>query len=297
MYGEVMKNIIIYNKDKKSKLESQILKGDDYSVQIKLPDEIKNAESLNPDLIILDNPDQVNEDILVRNKICAPLLIVSDKVLDNIMIRAEAYDYILNPIDNSELMVRVANLLKFKELKDQIRMVSTTDELTGLYNRSCLHQRLEEELARAKRYKQPLSAILMDIDFFKVVNDIYGYDWGDVLLKQITEILKRRARKEDVLTRYGDEEFILVLPNTTEENARVFAERIRKDIEEMEFIPEGEEEKHPITISGGIASYPFLIESEENANTIIRYAEHALYAAKNRGKNRIILFSQMNIEI
>ncbi|HSA07484.1 MAG TPA: GGDEF domain-containing protein [Candidatus Gastranaerophilales bacterium] len=292
-----MKNIIIYNKDKKSKLESQILKGDDYSVQIKLPDEIKNAESLNPDLIILDNPDQVNEDILVRNKICAPLLIVSDKVLDNIMIRAEAYDYILNPIDNSELMVRVANLLKFKELKDQIRMVSTTDELTGLYNRSCLHQRLEEELARAKRYKQPLSAILMDIDFFKVVNDIYGYDWGDVLLKQITEILKRRARKEDVLTRYGDEEFILVLPNTTEENARVFAERIRKDIEEMEFIPEGEEEKHPITISGGIASYPFLIESEENANTIIRYAEHALYAAKNRGKNRIILFSQMNIEI
>ncbi len=292
-----MKNIIIYNKDKKSKLESQILKGEDYSVQVKLPDEIKNAESLSPDLIILDNPDKVNEDILVRNKISTPLLIVSDKVLENIMVRAEAYDYILNPVDYSELMVRVANLLKIKDLKDQIGMVSTTDELTGLYNRTCLHQRLEEELARAKRYKLPLACILMDIDYFKVVNDIYGYDWGDVLLKQITEIVKRRARREDILTRYGDEEFILVLPNTVEENARIFAERIRKDIEEMEFIPEGEEEKHPITISGGIASYPFLMESEENANTIIRYAEHALYAAKKRGKNQVVLFSQMNLEV
>ena len=292
-----MKNIVIYNQDKKSKLESQILKGEDYSVQVKLPDEIKNAEALNPDLIILDNPDKVNEDILVRNKIAAPLLIVSDKILENIVVRAEAYDYILNPINNAELMVRIANLLKVKELKDQVGLVSTTDELTGLYNRSCLHQRLEEELARAKRYKHPLSSILMDVDFFKVVNDIYGYDWGDVLLKQITEILKRRARKEDVLTRYGDEEFILVLPNTTEENAKVFAERVRKDIEEMEFIPEGEEEKHPITISAGIASYPFLMESEENANTIIRYAEHALYAAKKRGKNQVVAFSQMNLEI
>ncbi len=292
-----MKNIIIYNQEKKSKLESQILKGEHYSVQVKLPDEIKNAETLNPDLIILDNPAEINEDILVRNKITTPVLIVSDKIFENIMVRAEAYDYILNPVNYSELMVRIANLLKIRELKEQISLVSTTDELTGLYNRSCLHQRLEEELARSKRYKHPLSTILMDIDYFKVVNDIYGYDWGDVLLRQITEILRRRARKEDILTRYGDEEFILVLPNTTEENARVFAERIRKDIEEMDFIPEGEEEKHPITISGGIASYPFLMEAEENANTIIRYAEHALYAAKKRGKNQIVLFSQMNLEV
>ncbi len=296
--GESMKkNIIIYNQDKKSKLESQILKGDNYSVQVLLPDEIKNIETADPDLVILDNSSQVNEDILIRNKISPPLLIVSDDVFENIMIRAETYDYILNPVNYPELMVRIANLLKIKELRDQNRVVATTDELTGLYNRTCLHQRLEEELARAKRYKLPLSSILMDIDYFKVVNDIYGYDWGDVLLKQITEILKRRARKEDILTRYGDEEFIIVLPNTNEENAKIFAERVRKDIEEMDFIPEGEEEKHPITISAGIASYPFLMEVEENTNTIIRYAEHALYAAKKRGKNQVVLFSEMNLEI
>lgn len=291
-----MKNIIIYTSEGKSKLESQLLKGADYSVIAKKAEELKQAEALNPDLIILEGQQDFVEDVVVRNKIPAPTLIVTDKILD-IMVRAEAYDYIKNPVDNAELMVRVANMLKIKELKDTIKVVSTTDELTGLYNRSCLHQRLEEELSRAKRYNLPLSTILLDIDFFKVVNDIYGYAWGDVLLKQITEILKRRARKEDILTRYGDEEFILVLPNTTEENAYIFAERIRKDIEEMEFIPEGEEERHPITVSSGIASYPFLSPIDETADTIIRYAEHALYAAKKRGKNQVILFSQMNLEI
>jgi len=291
-----MKNIIIFNAEGKSKLESQLLKGADYSVIAKKVEEIKGSESLNPDLIILEGKQETIEDVIVRNKIPVPVLIVTDKVMD-IMVRAEAYDYILNPVDNTELMIRVANMLKIKELKDTIKTVSTTDELTGLYNRTCLHQRLEEELSRAKRYNLPLSTILLDIDFFKVVNDIYGYSWGDVLLKQVTEILKRRARREDVLTRYGDEEFILVLPNTTEENAYIFAERIRKDIEEMEFIPEGEEEKHPVTASSGIASYPFLSAIDETADTIIRYSEHALYAAKKRGKNQVVLFSQMNLEI
>jgi len=291
-----MKNILIYNQEGKSKLESQILKGEDYSVQVKKSTEIKGAETLNPDLIILEGKTEEVEDILVRTKIPAPLLIVTDKILE-IMVRAEAYDYTLTPVNYEELMIRIANMLKIKELKDTIKIVSSTDELTGLYNRTCLHQRLEEELSRAKRYNLPLSTILLDIDFFKVVNDIYGYSWGDVLLKQVTEIIKRRARKEDILTRYGDEEFILVLPNTNEENAYIFAERIRKDIEEMDFIPEGEEEKHPVTISGGIASYPFLSPIDETADTIIRYSEHALYAAKKRGKNQIVLFSQMNLEI
>ena len=98
--------------------------------------------------------------------------------------------------------------------------------------------------------------------------------------KKIAEMLKGFIRKEDILTRYGDEEFIVLLPNTPEENAFIFAERFRREIEKMEFIPAGEEERHPITISGGIASYPFLQNVEEDGNTLIRYAEHALYNAK-----------------
>ena len=91
------------------------------------------------------------------------------------------------------------------------------------------------------------------------------------------------------------EEFLLILPNTSEENAFLFAERFRKDIERMEFIPAGEEENHPITISGGISTYPCIEDTDEDANTIIRYAEHALYNAKKRGKNKIVQFSKLNL--
>jgi diguanylate cyclase (GGDEF)-like protein len=291
-----MKNIIIYTENGSSELE-YLRENEGYSVRSKNISEIKEAEELNPYVIILDVSKEALKDTLVRNKFPAPVLIKSDEIFENTTVRAEAYDYILTPINKNELKVRVETLLKIKELKNEIEVVSTTDNLTGLYNRKYLHERLEAELSRAKRYNTPLSLLLVDIDFFKVVNDMYGYDWGDVLLKEITEILKRHIRKEDILTRYGDEEFIVVLPNTDEDNAFIFSERFRRDIEKMEFFPDGEDERHPITISGGISCYPFLENVDENANTMIRYAEHALYNAKKRGKNKIVQFSQINFEL
>ena len=126
---------------------------------------------------------------------------------------------------------------------------------------------------------------------------MYGYEWGDILLKNIANKLSAMIRKEDILTRYGDEEYLLVLPNTSEENAFLFAERFRREVEKMEFIPAGEEEAHKVTISGGISTYPCMSDVEEDANTVIRYAEHALYNAKHRGKNKIVQFSQMNLEL
>lgn len=292
-----MKNIIIYTQDGTlSEIESVLKSNFDYSVRLKKFDEIKEAESLNPQVIILELPENLTRDILTRNKISAPLLIVSNHILTGISARAEAYDYIIKPVNEDELKIRVENLLKIRDLKEEIARVTTTDDLTGLHNRAYFHQRLESELSRAKRYNIPTSCMLLDIDFFKVVNDMYGYDWGDVLLKQITEVLKRHVRKADVLSRYGDEEFLILLPNTEEDSAYIFAERLRKDIERLEFLPEGEQERHPITISGGISSFPFLNNADETANTLIRYAEHALYNAKKRGKNKIIQFSQINLE-
>ena len=184
-----------------------------------------------------------------------------------------------------------------KTYKDKVEKVSTTDDLTGLHNRKYLQERLEEEISRSRRYGTKLSCILFDIDFFKVVNDMYGYEWGDILLRNIANKLSAMVRKEDILTRYGDEEFLLVLPNTSEENAFLFGERFRREVEKMEFIPAGEEEAHRVTISGGISTYPCMQDVEEDANTVIRYAEHALYNAKHRGKNKIIQFSQMNLEM
>lgn len=289
-----MKNIVIYSNQQNSDLTTVLSAISDVCVRVEPAAQIKEYALLQPSLLIIEQGVDI-KDTLMTTKFPCPILFVGP-VFKGVTVRAEGYDFIKAPIDNDELEVRVKALLKIQELKENLAVVTTTDSLTGLHNRKYLHERLDAEISRAKRYKTSLSCLLFDIDFFKVVNDMYGYDWGDILLKSMAEKLMSLVRKEDVLTRYGDEEFLLVLPNTPEENAFLFAERFRRDIEKMEFIPAGEDERHPITISGGISTYPCLENVEEDANTIIRYAEHALYNAKKRGKNKIIQFSQINLD-
>lgn len=289
-----MDNILIYTDMPLVSYEAVLSDIDEVNVRVVKGAEFKDYATLNPSLIILD---EVNgfRDVLMTNKFPCPILFVGD-IFTDITVRAEGYDFIKRPVNNAELLIRVKALLKIKQYKDKIEKVSTTDELTGLHNRRYLQERLESEISRSKRYGTRLSCLLFDIDFFKVVNDMYGYEWGDILLRNLANKLKSMIRKEDILTRYGDEEFLLILPNTSEENAFLFAERFRRDIEKMEFIPAGEEERHQVTISGGISTYPCMENVDEDANTIIRYAEHALYNAKKRGKNKIVQFSQMNLE-
>ena len=291
-----MKNVIIYSDKSEPKIKQLLENIEDLDVRVKNIAEAKDAIKYNPSLMVVEAQEKALRDFAMVTKLVAPTLIVADKIYDDIICRGNSFDYIIEPINTKELEIRVKNLLRIKELKDTVSDVSTTDELTGLHNRKYLYEHLETEISRAKRYETKLSCLLLDIDFFKVVNDMYGYDWGDILLKKIAEMLRDFIRKEDIVTRYGDEEFIVILPNTPEENAFLFAERFRREIEKMEFIPANEEEKHPITISGGIASYPFLENVTEDANTLIRYAEHALYNAKHRGKNKVVMFSQINLE-
>ena len=288
-----MKNIVVYTTKKSSSLADILAGIDDANVRLEDASKLKDYETLNAGLLVIEDVPDI-KDILMVTKFKSPLLFIGE-TFKGTTVRAVTYDMIKTPIDNDELVIRAKSLLKVKELKDTITQVSTTDELTGLHNRKYLHERLEQEISRARRYGTKLSCLLFDLDFFKVVNDIYGYDWGDVLLRSIADKLKQLIRKEDILTRYGDEEFLLILPTTSEENAFFFAERFRRDIERMKFIPAGEEERHPITISGGISTYPCLENVEEDVNTIIRYAEHALYNAKKRGKNKIVQFSQLNL--
>jgi len=289
-----MKNIVIYSSQSQSSLTEILSQIDESSVRVESGAQLKEYSLLNPTLIVIELNFDI-KDALMTTKFACPILFVGS-IFTDLTVRAEAYDFINTPINKDELQIRAKALIKVKELKETLGVATTTDELTGLHNRKYLHERLDAEISRAKRYKTQLSCLLFDIDFFKVVNDMYGYDWGDILLRSLADKLQSLIRKEDVLTRYGDEEFLLVLPNTSEENAFLFAERFRRDIERMEFIPAGEEERHPITISGGISTYPCLENVEEDANTIIRYAEHALYNAKKRGKNKIVQFSQINLE-
>ena len=290
-----MSNIIIYSTKPMPELTEMLSEIDEAETRVVSVEQIKDYAVLNPSLMIIENIEAAR-DALMTNKFPCPILFLG-KTRRDITVRAEGFDFIENTANKDELIVRVNALLKIKAIKDKLETVSTTDDLTGLHNRKYLQERLEEEISRSRRYGTKLSCILFDIDFFKVVNDMYGYEWGDILLRNIANKLDAMIRKEDILTRYGDEEFLLVLPNTSEDNAFLFGERFRREVEKMEFIPAGEEEAHRVTISGGISTYPCMPDVDEDANTVIRYAEHALYNAKHRGKNKIIQFSQMNLEM
>ena len=288
-------NIVIFSENAKSKLAQYIKLDDETELREFDLSELENYKQYNPSLLIFDfDLDKIREFCAVRKIECC-VLIPTPVIPDSLTVRALSYDYITTPVNETELNVRINALLKTYDTKRSLVKSAICDELTGLYNRKYLHHRLDAEISRSKRYGTPVSCLLLDIDYFKIVNDMYGYDWGDILLKKIAQMLSALVRKEDVLTRYGDEEFIVILPETTEQQAMIFVERFRSDVEKMEFIPANEEERHPITISGGISSFPCAEDIEEDSNTLIRYAEHALYNAKQSGKNKIVEFSKMNL--
>ena len=290
-----MSNIVIYANKPMPELENILSDIDETEVRTVDTSKMGEYAVMNPSLMIITDVEAANN-ALMTNKFPCPILFLGP-VRRDLTVRAEGFDFIADIKNTDELIVRVNALLRIKAIKDKLEKVSTTDDLTGLHNRKYLQERLEEEISRSKRYGTKLSCILFDLDYFKVVNDMYGYEWGDILLRNIANRLDAMVRKEDILTRYGDEEFLLVLPNTSEENAFLFGERFRREVEKMEFIPAGEEEAHRVTISGGISTFPCMPDVEEDANTVIRYAEHALYNAKHRGKNKIVQFSQMNLEM
>ncbi len=288
-------NIVLYSENGNSEITKLIDNIDEVEIREFELNELENYKQYNPSILILDfDLEKIREFCAVRKFECS-VLIPTDEIPEGFIVRALSHDYIKKPINKTELNIRIKALLKTFEIKKELVKSAICDELTGLYNRKYLHHRLDAEISRSKRYGTPVSCLLLDIDYFKIVNDMYGYDWGDILLKKIAQMLNALVRKEDVLTRYGDEEFIVILPETTEQQAMIFAERFRSDVEKMEFIPANEEERHPITISGGIASFPTDGDIEENSNTLIRYAEHALYNAKQSGKNKIVEFSKMNL--
>ena len=290
-----MNNIVIYSTKPMPELESLLFEIDDVDIRTVDINQMKDYAIINPSLIIIENIEAA-QNALMTNKFPCPILFIGKSRRD-FTVRAEGFDFIENIQNKDELIIRVNALLKIKAIKEKLERVSTTDDLTGLHNRKYLQERLEEEISRSRRYGTKLSCILFDLDYFKVVNDMFGYEWGDILLKNIANKLTAMARKEDIVTRYGDEEFLLVLPNTSEDNAFLFGERFRREVEKMEFIPAGEEEAHKVTISAGISTFPCMADVDEDVNTVIRYAEHALYNAKHRGRNKIVQFSQMNLEM
>lgn len=162
-----------------------------------------------------------------------------------------------------------------------------TDPLTGIYNRRFMEQRLTEELSKARRYNFQLSILLLDLDYFKRVNDEHGHQAGDQLLIEISAMVNAQLRDSDILARYGGEEFLIIAPNTGPAEAALLAERLRARIEAQGFLKDYEgirQAELNITVSIGLASFGDDIDNEE---ILIGTADRNLYQAKNDGRNRI----------
>lgn len=169
---------------------------------------------------------------------------------------------------------------ELEELNRVLQRQACTDDLTAIYNHRFILQRLRDEVERADRYRQPLSIMMLDLDHFKSVNDRFGHQTGDIALYSVAQTIKNALRHIDVAGRYGGEEFLVILPQTTREDAVQVAERIREQVEDLIF----DDKNLRITISIGVTSYR---NENERESEFLARADHLLYQAKRNGRNRV----------
>jgi diguanylate cyclase (GGDEF)-like protein len=177
--------------------------------------------------------------------------------------------------------------IEYALLYERARQMAITDRLTSLYNFGYFLERLKEERLRAERYHRLLSLVILDIDHFKKYNDSNGHPAGNEVLKKIATILKQEAREVDIVARYGGEEMVIVLPETSRRRATELAERIRQRINETMFERMQSQPQGRITISAGVDTFPVDASNEED---LVKKADSSLYIAKSQGRNRVVAF-------
>ncbi|MCX7709382.1 MAG: diguanylate cyclase [Clostridia bacterium] len=248
---------------------------------------------LKPDLILLDIilPDidgfevcrQLKSESTVED---IPIIMITSKTDGNDLKKAlelGAFDYIKKPIDKVEVAARVQSALRFKQYHDNLKEMATKDALTGTYNHALLVELLEKELEKKKRKGGSVAFCMLDIDFFKKINDTFGHLTGDAVLKELARILTGMLRNSDIVGRYGGEEFGIVLPDIDAESTARLCERIRNSIKEHIFKTRESEIK--ITVSMGVSFLP--AGAAVGCAEMIKKADDALYRAKQNGRNRV----------
>ncbi|WP_316861654.1 PleD family two-component system response regulator [uncultured Cohaesibacter sp.] len=202
-------------------------------------------------------------------------------------------DYICQPVDRNELVARIKTQVLRKRYTDALREsiqhtmeLAIMDGLTQLYNRRYMTTHLNSLLLAAREKEKPLSVLLMDIDFFKSVNDTHGHDAGDEVLQEFSQRMRKNTRGIDLVCRYGGEEFVVIMPDTDHSLAMVVAERIRKKVSEKPFIIHKGRQMIDVTVSIGLASS---FKGNETQDELLKKADEALYQAKQDGRNRVVV--------
>ncbi|MGI9382393.1 MAG: PleD family two-component system response regulator [Methyloligellaceae bacterium] len=201
-------------------------------------------------------------------------------------------DYLMRPIDKNEMLARVRTQIKRKRYADLLKSrieesveLAITDGLTGLHNRRYMESHLQTLVEEAAQRGKPLSLMIADIDFFKSVNDTFGHDVGDVVLKEFAARVRQYTRGIDLACRYGGEEFVVVMPDTDLAKAYVVAERMRQCVAGQPFEIDGQNKMLEITASVGVAC---LEHPDDTPETVLKRADQALYCAKKDGRNRVV---------
>lgn len=205
------------------------------------------------------------------------------KSMEDAINTAKVHKFIMKPWENDQLLIQVVEAYKFhKSLMESQRLqkLAITDPVTQLTNHRFFQERIRIEFDRHKDKKRALSLIMIDIDHFKKFNDRFGHPEGDKLLAQVAEELKNNCPEGDSISRYGGEEFAVILPNTTSEEALMVAERMRNHVLNCSF------NNYPLSISLGIASYP---QHADSVDELIISADQSLYQAKRRGRNQTVV--------
>jgi len=272
---------------------------------------IEIAEAAQPDVVLLDVvlPDldgfSVCHRIRQRSRLYIPILMLTEKRTDMedkvCGLTAGADEYLSKSSEDRELLARVASLLRIRQVIEDIykrmengdqsyqtlRQPALTDRLTGLYNQHYFAEDLHRQFALARRYLNPLSCVMMDIDLFRDFNTRYGEPTGDWMLQGVASLVKQNVREVDMIARYGGEEFVILLPMVDMNGATALAKRLCALVEQHLWENSSLGKLH-ITVSLGVAAIP--TQGIETAERLVACADKALQRAKANGRNRVEIY-------
>jgi diguanylate cyclase (GGDEF)-like protein len=295
--------LVIDDSEPMRRLVRHYLRRDDFAVEEAATGQegLALAQQAFPDVILLDVnlPDIDGFEMCRRLKsdgrtMLIPIIFITGQTATDEKVKGldlGAHDYMTKPFHPVELRARVRSAYRFKHLLDLLERKARIDPLTGLYNRLFFNEQLKEEIGRARRLDRDFALVMLDIDYFKQVNDTYGHPFGDVVLVRMADALS--ARPPAVIARLGGEEFAALLRDTSLEEAQAWAEASRAEVAAMQF--EHNEHQIHVTSSFGVANLSQFAAIEPAA--LVEAADRALYHAKHTGRNRVCVWSHELPEI